>query len=148
MAVPETLTRQRVKELFDAEFDAEGFAVENDKIGRSAGMEIASGARAACSPERAQPQAARMNVLEVPVVLQLYLAYEAEPDETIVVDPAVIEGYGDRIRRMFNGEASTGLDDDLWYLQLSRIEYPDDPTGNKSRLEAYISGFMGNPPAL
>jgi hypothetical protein len=82
-------------------------------------------------------------VLEVEVVLQLYLAFEAVPDEDIQRNPSVIEGYADRLRTAFRTQSS-GTTADLWFLRLTGIEYPDDPTGNKTRLEATIVGRAQN----
>jgi hypothetical protein len=36
---------------------------------------------------------------------------------------------------------------DLWFLRIVGVEYPDDPTGNKTRLEARLVGQGTNPNA-
>lgn len=142
MTPPETLVRQRVQAIFASTFSAESWTAANDKLPRAAGKDGET--VAACYPEEARERPGNVEVLEIPVVLQLYLAYTAEPDEFIVVDPTVIEDYGDRLRRAFNTESS-GNSSDFWGLRLIRIEYPDDPTGNKSRLEAFVVGMAENP---
>lgn len=148
MAVPETTVRERVKTVIEAEFDgspAPDLTVENDKLPRAAGMDGRT--RCACFPEWSGEQVGRVVQLVVRVKVQLYLAFTAEPDENIAVDPATIEGYADRLRRAF-GPNSSGLTSDMWYLRLTQIDFPDDPTGNKSRLEATIEAACDNPAAL
>lgn len=150
---PETLVMERVASIVDTEFDAEGFTTEYDRLGRSAGMEITEGARIAVAPDPNFPVTEapqKTLVLQVPVTLQFYLAYEAEPDETIAVDPRVITGYGHRLREAFRANSSANSPQ-MWFLRLISIQYPPDPTGNASRLEARITGFAenaaGTPPA-
>lgn len=134
---------ERVKEVIEDEFSAEGFTVEYDKIGRSAGMEIASGARVAFTPDDAIENPRNVVELVVRGTLQLYMAYDAEPDETIVVDPTTIVQYAGRIRAAFK-DSSSGDTDELWFCRMTGVIYPDDPTGNKSRLEARILAFGQN----
>lgn len=145
MTATETLVRARVKQVVEAEFAAEGFTVENDKLPRAAGRDGRN--RLAVSPEEASEQFSDVTVLEVNVLLQFYLAFEAKPDENIAVDPGVIEGYADRLRTAFqaNSDGGTG---DFWFLRLTGIDYPDDPTGNKSRLEAHFTARASNPAGL
>lgn len=140
-----TSVRARVKQVVDAEFAGEGYVVEDDKLPRAAGRDGV--ARLATYPERERESFKDVNVLEIEVVLQLYLPYTAEPDETIVVDPSVIEDIGARLRAAFQTQ-SDGDSGDFWYLRLAGIEYPDDPTGNKSRLEATFTARAQNAAAL
>ena len=137
----ETQTRDRVKEVIEDTFDTEGFTVSDDKLTRAAGMN--GEAELAVYPELTSEDPDNVEHGVATVVLQLYCAYTAEPDETIVVDPGIIEGYADRIRTAFQS-ASGGNNPDLWWLRCVRIEFPDDPTGNKSRLEAIIEGHGQN----
>lgn len=145
MAAAATLLRQRVKEVVEAEFAAEGFIVENDKLGRSAGKDGA--ARVAVYPGEERQDYQNANVLTVQAILQVYLPYDANPDENIAVDPAIIEGYAARLRDAFR-EQSTGTGSDFWFLHLILVDYPDDPTGNKSRLEATFEAKAENTAAL
>lgn len=141
MASPATLVRNRVKAVFDAEFAAEGFVAAHDKLLRATGRDGA--AHAAVSPSFEREDDRRANILRVEVVLQLYLGFQDSPSDPIVVDPSVIEGYGGRIRSAFRTQ-SGGTGQDFWYLRVTGIEYPDDPTGNKTRLEATILAFAEN----
>lgn len=141
MASAATSVRERVIEIVEDEFSDEGIIVANDKLPRAAGKDGVT--VAAVYPESEYEKPNRVIELVVPVVLQMYLAYSAEPDETIVVDPTIIEGYADRLRSAFQTQSSNNTGD-MWFLRLTRIDYPDDPTGNKSRLEAQIEGHGNN----
>lgn len=145
MASAATLVRARVKEVVEDAFSAEGYTVENDKLPRAAGRD--GSARLACYPEREVESFGDVNVLEIEVVLQVYLAYEAVPDEHIARDPADIEAIADRLRGAFQTE-SNGANPDFWYLRLASVEYPDDPTGNRTRLEARFTARAQNEAAL
>lgn len=145
MAAASTLVRARVKEVVEAEFAAENYTVEDDKLPRAAGRD--GEARLACYPDREVESFQDVNVLEIEVVLQVYLAYEAVPDETIARDPAEIEAVAARLRDAFQTE-SNGANPDFWFLRLSNIDYPDDPTGNRTRLEARFIARAQNTAAL
>lgn len=143
MAVPETLVRDRVRSVVEAEFADLGWTVANDKLPRAAGKD--GRAKLAVWPEGTFEQFRDANVLDIEVILQVYLAYEAEPDEHIVRDPGEIEAIADRLRRAFSEEANVGGTSDFWFLRISRIDFPDDPTGNKTRLEARFTARCDNP---
>ena len=141
MASAATTVRQQVIDIVEAEFAAEGLTVAHDKLTRAAGKDGAT--EAAVYPESEYERIGQVVELVVPVVLQIYMAYDAEPDETIAVDPSIIEDYGNRLREAFRTQSS-GNTGDMWFLRLQRVDYPDDPTGNKTRLEARIEGRGNN----
>lgn len=143
MTPPETALSQRVKSIFATTFAAEGWTLADDKLLRAAGKD---GTAAAVSPVLATERSNRVQELVVTVTVQLYLAFDPDPNENYVVDPNVIIGYADRLRRAMQSN-STGTTDDLWFLRLTNVSYPDDPTGNKSRFEATIEGHCLNPAA-
>lgn len=149
MTPPETLTRQRVKSVYASVFATEiannGWPASpaDDKLPRGDLAGQGGKVRAAVYPERAYENPRNVTELICPVILQLYLPYEAEPNEYIVVDPGIVEGYAERLRVAFNDNSSGNLPE-LWFVRLTAVEYPDDPTGNKSRLEARIEGHAQN----
>lgn len=145
MSAPETLVRARIKAIVDAEFAPEGFVAADDKLLRATGSD--GNIHVAVSPERAEEDTRNVGRLIVTTLLQIYLGFDPVPDPARVVDPTVIEGYGNRLRTAFRAQSS-GSTGDFWFLRLTRIEYPDDPTGNKSRLDAYIEGDADNPAGL
>jgi hypothetical protein len=129
--------RARIKTVIETEFTTEGWTVTDDKLGRSTGMDGQT--HVATSPIRSYEDRRRVIQLNIEVLLQVFLPYE--------VDPSVIEGYGDRIRAAF-GPNSSGNTGDMWGFRVTEISYPDDPTGNKTRLEAQILGYANNEAAL
>src|SRR5512138_1679210 len=137
MTPPETLTRQRVKSVYSTVFATEiannGWpaAPADDKLPRGDLAGQGNKVRAAVYPERSYENPRNVTELICPVILQLYLPYKAEPDESIVVDPGIVEGYAERLRAVFN-DNSSGNVAELWFLRAVATEYPDDPTGNKS----------------
>ena len=141
MASLSELTMDRVKEVVEATFAAADWTVEYDKLPRAAGHD--GNDRLAVYPEADRERPGRVQELIAPVVLQIYPAYVADIDEHQQVDPRIIVRVGEELRDAFKN-ASGGVSGDLWFLRLTRIEYPDDPTGNKSRLEAYIEGHGNN----
>lgn len=145
MSAPETDIRTYIKTVVEDEFSTEGWTVEADKIGRSAGMDGET--HVAASPVRARENERVAIRLDIEVLLQVYLPYSATPDETIVVDPGVIEGYANRLRTALAPSGAMATDN-LWGLRVTDVDFPDDPTGNKTRLEATIAGFADNPAAL
>lgn len=145
MTPPETLVTQRIKAIFNAEFAAEGWTLADDELPRAAGKD--GDTKAAVFPDEAAERPGAVQQLVVLATVQLYLAYDASPDEFIEVDPNIIVGYGDRLRRAFQAQSS-GNSSDLWYLRLKRIAYPPDPTLNKTRLEATIEAAANNPAGM
>jgi len=132
--------RARIKSVVEAEFAAEGWTVEDTKLLRAHGKD---GLRVGVSPVRSREDPKIVVQLNVETLLQVYLPFDWEPDDTKTVDPAQIEGYGQRIRDAFRTQSS-GTTSQFWGLRVSSIDYPDDPTGNKTRLEATILGYADN----
>lgn len=145
MTAPETLLATRIKQVLDAEFAPQSFVTEHTKLLRAAGRDGKT--RLATSPNDANEHPRVVVQLDVEYLIQLYLGFDDDPDETRTVDPTVIVGYGDRIRRAF-GPNSSGNTSDLWGLRVTTITYPDDPTGHKTRLEAIVVGYADNTAAL
>lgn len=134
--------------LIDDEFSAEGWTAGFDRFGRSKGMgEPHDQASISVTPESERPRPGRIIELQVPVVVQFYLGYDAEPDETITRDSREIAALAGRFRRMLAGDA-VNLPDGAWYVRLGDIDYPLDPTGNKTRFEARVEGIGANAAAL
>lgn len=142
----ETLICAAAKAIFDDEFTTEGFVAGNDKLLRAAGKD--GSAQAAVSANFSEPDRNVQCQLNVEVLVQLYLAFDPTPNDSLVIDPTTIQNYGARIRSAFSPAATSGISDELWYFTVGRIEYPDDPTGNKTRLEARVIGYADNQAAM
>jgi hypothetical protein len=138
---PATAARLAIKAALDVEFATElpgGFI--SDKLDESLGWD---GNYGAIYPAQEEPQPEHAEVWDATVVVQLYGAYVKKVDPHQVVDPATVENWAERLKRALR-TASHGTTQYMWYFNVVLIDYPDDPTGNKSRLEAVIVASSRN----
>jgi hypothetical protein len=137
---PETEGREALINALKKIYEAEKFGVRSDKLHGSLGFQ---GTVLGVSPVRFAPWSKDYNVNQYEFLVQFYHAYTKEVNPNQVVDPAVIEGYANRFREGIK-EGTDPKTGHLWYFTLLRINYPDDPTGNKSRYEAFVTGWGNN----
>lgn len=140
-----TEVRQQIKAVAGTVFAPEigtGWLLLDDKLHRSVGHDGIG--RIGISPNSAQPWPRDQQVEAVEVLVQVYGPYELKVDANQTVDPAVVEDFAERFQRGIKaaGTASTSRS---WYYNVIRVEFPDDPTGNKSRFEAVLQGYGQNP---
>ena len=143
MTAPETIARQSLISLLETEFAPEAIPVKDDKIHRSLGNE---GPVIGVSPVRSGPSGRDYHVLQAEVLVQFYGRYTLEVDVKQTVSPATIEDYAERFRNAVRTSGDPN-NNSVWFFNVERIEFPDDPTGNKTRFEAYLTA-KGNNPAL
>lgn len=143
MAAPETTARQALIDLLATEFAAEQFPIKDDRIHESLGWD---GTVIGVSPERTFSDPAQRYVSNIELLVQFYGSYNKEVNPKQTVSPSVIEGFAERFRSSLRGNADPNTGE-VWYFTLDRIEYPRDPTGNKTRFEAYLTA-KGNNSAL
>lgn len=142
---PETKLRNMLLNLMESEFAAEGISVRDDKLLAATGEE---GAVAGAYPDYAEPWSRDAQVQRTVVVIQIHNRFDPDwintPDER--VSPATIESWADRLRRRIKGIDGVPSDanPDGWFFLVERTLYPDDPTGNKTRLEMVVQGFSAN----
>jgi hypothetical protein len=127
-------------DVLTAEFAADGFPILDDKLHGSVGRD---GSRIGVYCDRFLPNAQNRYVGEVECVVQFYGAYDLRVDPNQVVSPGIIEERADRFRNALRNFSEPGTGN-RWYYRLERLEYVDDPTGNKTRFEAYIRAFANN----
>lgn len=141
---PETALRSRLIAALEDEFEAEEIKFLNDKLHDSKGRE---GAIGAVYPGPASVRSNNEQVLEPTAYVQLFGKWTAEVDADKIVDPTPIEEWAERIRRACNSDASQGAEEGtehLWFYNCTRIEYPQDPGGNITRLLATVVGKAQN----
>lgn len=131
--------RTRLKTAIQTEFAADQLTVLDDKLNRAIGQD---GNYCGISPISEGP-GPNAHTLEAVVLVQIHQYFDAQINEYQLVDPASIEGWADRLRDCLRPEALTGTNT-CWYFRIDDITYPDDPTGNKTRLEAKIKAFGPN----
>jgi hypothetical protein len=145
MSAPITQLRAALKAVIDNEFAPEGIVAEDDKLHGSVAWDSH---RAAIYPERTRLSTKDELIGENYVVVQLYRQYDREINPEQSVDPAAIEGFVFRFQTAC--QAALGAPestDGLWYYKILAIDYPDDPTGNRTRAHISVLGY-GNNPAL
>jgi hypothetical protein len=131
-----------VKQVFEEEFEAEGFTLIPDKIHESLGRH-----RVACGihPEEEGPNMRNRIMQETFVEVRLYDLWTDEINPETQINPFKITGYAERfrdaLRRAAAQDPGTG---EVWFFDVDRTTYPDDPTGNKSRFHMRIRAFGNN----
>lgn len=138
---PSTAVRTRLKTILDAEFAVEGIVFQHDKLDESVG---ADGTYAAIYPDGEDPRFGQMNVTDANVVIQLFGQWDKQVNPLQQVDPTAIETWAERIKRALKAASSyVGAPND-WYFNITRVEFPDDPTGNKTRVVVYVTSESQN----
>ena len=142
MADAYTLAAGALVTLITSEFSAEGVVPLHDKLHESVGLE---GSRAGVSPTFQAPNSRDGAVKETYILVQFYAMWEKLVDPTQQVDPRTITAYADRFERALEAyQASASTTPEVWYFALERLDYPDDPTGNKTRFEAVVKATGDN----
>lgn len=131
---PETVAREALITALTNEFRPEQFAVKDDKLHGSVGD---SGTTIGVYPLKSQVSSKDAQMAEYTLVVQFYGAYKLETNPRQLVSPKAIEEYAERFRKKIKAgiDPRTGA---VWYFELIVIDYPDDPTGNKTRFEAHV----------
>lgn len=131
-----------LKTIIDAEFAAEGFTAIYDNLHESLGrFRVDIG----IAPTEDTVNGRDALVQETWVEVRFYNFWTDEISPDTVVDPRVIAAYAERfrdaVRRAKASDPGTGQ---VWYFDIRRITYPNDPTGNKSRFHATVRAFGNN----
>jgi hypothetical protein len=135
VTAPETAARQRLRTVIETEFAPEGFDVLNDKLNDSLGQEAPLGG---IYPTSSAENPRNGYVLDTILNVQLFQQWDNRIDATQVVDPANIEEWAERLRRACAADLAVPGNDHMWYFRVQKVDFPDDPSGNKSRLVAVI----------
>ena len=144
-----TASRTAIKNLISTVYTTEGWTAGDDRFGRSKGKDQAEDVAAiSVTPLYERERPGQAEILDLGILVQFHLGFAAVPDENIVRDSTVVEGYGDRLRAAFAGAGCRVDDGDAWYLRFTAIDYPVDPTGNITRFEATIVGEAYNRAAM
>lgn len=143
VTAPETVARHALIAMLETTYAADGVEVRDDKLHASLGDK---GTLLGVFTNRSTAGAANKLFNEYELVVQFYGSYLLEVKREQTVSPGVIENYAERFRRALQVgvDPRTGA---VWYFELIRVVYPDDPTGNKSRFEAFVLA-RGNNAAL
>jgi hypothetical protein len=137
---PYEVASAALKQIFDAEFATEMLQLQHDQVHESLGIERAV---AGIAPSYDTPQPRDMNVQETWVEIRFFDQWSPKVDPKQSVDPRIITNKAERLRQAI-GRSRVTAQGELWFLDVMRCTYPDDPTGNKSRFVMQVRCFGNN----
>jgi hypothetical protein len=130
-----------IKTVIDTEFAPEGISAIFDNLHDAQGRyRVAVG----IAPEEDSAMSGNALVNATFIVVKFFDLWTDEIDPDTVVNPVKIATYAERFRRaLLSAKATDPSTQQVWYFDVQRIRYPNDPTGNKSRFVASIR-CLGN----
>jgi hypothetical protein len=140
MASPYEQAANALAAILDAEFAPEGMTALHDNLHPAVGAE---GSRMGIAPEEETPRAGNMVQSDISITVKFYRRWDPDVDIHKKVDPRLIAGYAERFRNALRTAADPNTDK-VWYFNLVRLRYPNDPVGNKTRFEADIVAYGAN----
>lgn len=132
---------EALKTIIDAEFAPETYTALHDNLHPAVGRE---GTRIGIAPEVQEARAGNMVQQDIAITVKFYRRWDDAVDETKKVDPRPITEFAERFQNALRGNNQVGTDS-VWYFNVVRIRYPNDPTGNKTRFEADLVAYGTNP---
>lgn len=130
-----------IKGAFDTEFAPEGLTLSLDCINEALGYDRM---HAGISPTTEIPGPDNYEVKETYVEVQFFGKWNKQVNPDQRVDPTAITDYAERFRKAMRGLLGQGGTGNLWFFDIHAIEYPRDPTGNKTRFVATICAYGNN----
>lgn len=131
-----------VMQVFNDEFTPEQFVMIPDKLHESLGRNSVT---AGIAPTEDITKVDNANVQETWLEVRLYDLWTDEVDPETQINPFKITAYAERLRNALRVTKATDVGTgDVWYFDVRRTQYPDDPTGNKSRFHMTIRAFGNN----
>lgn len=137
---PFSQVAQEIKSIFDAEFAAEGFTMIFDKVHEALGQ---TRVEVGIAPSYDSVLSNNGLVQETWVEVRFLGLWRKEITPTTQIDPVTITVYAERFRDALR-RASNSSSGQMWYYDVRRTDYPDDPTGNKSRFYMTIRAYGNN----
>jgi len=134
-----------LKTIVDTEFGGDGWTAAHDKLHPSMGSD---GRVAGISPISQRPSQRNNSVKETLILVQIYDYWSKTINPYDQVNPLIISNIADRFERALERWQNTSTKTtDVWYFMVENVDYPEDPTGNKSRIEVTVK-VVGDNTAL
>lgn len=140
MPSPYAQAAEALKVIIDTEFAPELYTAIHDNLHPAVGRD---GTRIGIAPEEEAARAGNMIMNDIIITVKFYRRWDDQVDETKKVDPRPITELAERFRQAVRDNDQIGTDS-LWYFNVVRVRYPNDPTGNKSRFEADLIAYGSN----
>jgi hypothetical protein len=137
---PYEVVATALKTVIDIEFALEGIVAIHDNLHEAIGRRrIAVG----IAPEEDIVNGGNALVQETWVQVKFYDLWDPKVDPEQSVNPLKITAYAERLRDALR-TASVTASGQMWFFDVRRVRYPDDPTGNKTRFVASIRAYGNN----
>lgn len=128
--------------VFNSTFSAENFVMIPDELHESLGRDSVAVGISPIEDTRLNGNAL---VQETWVEVKLYDLWTQEISPETIVSPYKITAYAERLRNALRiASASDPGTGQVWYFDVTRTQYPRDPTGNKTRFVMTIRAFGNN----
>lgn len=132
----------QLKVIIDAEFADLGITAEHDNLHESLGRDRRE---IGIAPIEEAPPLGNGVALQVLAEVRFYDFWKQEITPTTSVDPRIVAEYAERFRRACREAIYTDpTSGSMWYFDVTRITYPNDPTGNKTRFVATVRAYGNN----
>lgn len=131
-----------IQQVIEQEFAAEGFTAVFDNLHDAQGRYRVD---IGIAPEEDLASPGNILVQETNLIVKFFNLWTDEISPDTIVDPRIITTYAERFRRaLLASKVTTPSTEQVWWFDVRRVTFPDDPTGNKSRFWAYIRCFGNN----
>lgn len=141
MPSPYETLADALKIIIDAEFAPETVVAIHDNLHPALGTKRVS---VGIAPTYEAARNGNMAVQETWLEVRFYDIWKKEITPETVVDPRKITAYADRFRKAVRAARVTAGNDQVWFFDVMRVDYPNDPNGNKSRFTATVRAFGHN----
>lgn len=141
---PYAIAATALKTIIDTEFEAERIVAVHDRVHDSLGHD---GIYVGIAPVREAPTANNRAVQETWIEIRFFDLWDKMIDPEQEVDPFPIAGRAERLRRAIKSAVTEGIvttSGEMWFMHVDRVDYPDDPTGNKSRFVMIVRAWGNN----
>lgn len=142
---PYSVVAAALKQIIDTEFAAEGITAVNDQLHEALGNKrVAVGIAPVEETSLSTNRLANQFLVEV----RFYDLWDKKVDPAQSVNPTKITAYANRLKRAlqqarasYEGDNATA---EVWYFTWMRTDYPNDPTGNKTRFHMQVMATGDN----
>lgn len=142
MASPFEAVASAIIGVFNTEFAAEQFTMIPDELHESLGRKRVD---VGIAPVEDLVQASNGIVQETWVEIKFYDRWKQEISPDTQINPYIITGYADRLRNALRvARIQDPGTDQVWFFEVRRVQYPRDPTGNKSRFIMTVRALGSN----
>lgn len=142
MASAFKIVSDAVISVFNAEFAPEGFVMIPDNLHEALGRYRVD---VGIAPTDDSPMVTNRIAREMRMEVKFYGLWTDEISPDTMVDPTPITEYAERLMdALRRSQATDPGSGKVWYFDVDRVQYPNDPTGNKTRFIMTIRAFGNN----